>query len=80
MLDPDTYGVESGSDGEFEDDDNHRIVVPNTEISLSKEGLDVLKASINPLQESSCYGADIYMRTVNTLYYLMTMENLIEES
>ncbi len=77
-IDLNTYGMESDSNDELDEGDYDCIVVPIIDIPLSDDGFAVLRASVDPLQESNCFGADVYMKAINTLYHLMLLENLID--
>ena len=58
-------------------DDIPSISVPEINLPLSDSALQRLYTSVDPLQESNSYGADIYMRTVTLVYQLMQDENLL---
>ena len=41
------------------------ISVPVTNVPLSAPALALLRATIDPLQQSNCYGVDLYMKTIH---------------
>ena len=41
------------------------ISVPVTNVPLSAPALGLLRATIDPLQQSNCYGVDLYMKTIH---------------
>ena len=61
-------------------DEDDAINVPETVVPLSDSSINMLTGSINPLQQSDSYGADIYMQTVNLVYQLMLREGLVDDS
>lgn len=75
-IDCNSYGVDP--DDLIDEDD--AINVPETVVPLSDSSINMLTGSINPLQQSDSYGADIYMQTVNLVYQLMLREGLVDES
>lgn len=75
-IDPSTYGVDPAGSNDAEDEEG-RVVVPKINIPLTPTSLQRLRHQINPLQECSDFGKDIYFNTVQLLYTLMSDDNLI---
>lgn len=63
-VDPDSYGID---DDELSNDGNESVN------PLSSAEIDVLKATVNPLAQSSCFGADLYMQTLSAVRDLLTI-------
>ena len=62
--------IDSNSDGEESiDEEVERIVIPTIcpPVSEHDVNVQVLQMDINPVQDSNCYGTDLYMQTV---YYI----------
>ena len=68
-IDPDSYGVHEGGE---ECDENECIDVPHTYSPLTLEQMDTLLATIDPSEDSTSYGADLYMKTLFTVRDLLT--------
>ena len=60
-VDPDSYGID---EDEISNDGNESVDVPKTRNPLSSGGMVALKAAVNPLAQSSSFGADLYIQTL----------------
>ena len=54
------------------------VHVPENNVSFSDSIMQALSSSVDPLRESSSYGADIYMQTVQVVYQLMLDSNILD--
>lgn len=45
--------------------ENERVEVPEVNFTPSQQDLDRLKAVVNPMDHSDCYGLDLYLNTVS---------------
>jgi hypothetical protein len=70
-VDAQTYGVDFDEDDEQFVDDNQAVIIPPISSPLTSLTLLRLQLSINPLQYSDCYGADLYLQTVNLVNTFM---------
>ena len=57
------YGVDPCGSGCLLEDDNAEITVPEISVPLMAEEMERLKANVNPLDQSSGYGTDLFIRT-----------------
>ena len=65
---------------DIDEDDSETINnIPETNLPLSDASLSMLRVSVDPLQHSDCYGADVYLQVINTVYQLMLSDGLAEE-
>lgn len=78
-VDSNSYGVDHDTDPDFDEDDSETISIPEINLPLSDASLSTLNVSLDPLQQSDSYGADIYLRAVNMVYQLMLSEGLADE-
>ena len=78
-VDSNSYGVDDGTGSDIDEDDSETINIPETNLPLSDASLGMLRVSVDPLQHSDCYGADVYLQAVNTVYELMLSDGLAEE-
>ena len=76
-VDSNSYGVDHDTDSD--EDDSETISIPETNLPLSDASLSMLSVSLDPLQQSDSYGADIYLQAVNMVYQLMLSEGLADE-
>ena len=78
-IDPVTYGneVETDDAQDTVDDEESCVVVPRTHIPLSDARLERLVREINPLQHSDDFGKQLFIRTVQLLFTLMSEEGLL---
>lgn len=56
-------------------DVSRSVHVPENNVTLTDSIMQALHSSVDPLRESSSYGADIYMQTVEVVYQLMLDSN-----
>ena len=77
-IDPQVYGTAEESDiddtdGSTDDsEENERGLIPETESPLTSESFDSLLSSIDPLSESTSYGADLYIRVITKVHSIMS--------
>ena len=77
-IDLQFYGIDHEEPlQEYETDE---VTVPATTIPLSQRSLEYLINTVNPLQECSDNGIQLYVSTVSVLYSLMQRDNLIIHS
>ncbi len=67
-VDPNTYGVEEDD----VEEGNELVDVPQTKNPLSDIELPSLVSSVNPLQQSDSFGADLYITTLFTVGQLLS--------
>lgn len=67
----------SNSTLDFTSTDTSSIEIPESSFTLSQTAMQTLQSSVDPLQESTCYGADLYMQTVLLIHQFMLDENLL---
>lgn len=73
-IDLQTYGV----DLELlvpDEDDEPTVTVPETDVDLSEASMQILCATVNPLEQCNDFGVDLYKNTVQTVYQLLQDEN-----
>ena len=77
------YGVDPqtpnavGDSAADDDDDEATVTITYTTIPLSETGLEYLRSNINPLQNCSDRGQQLYISTVHTLFSVMQNEDLL---
>ena len=77
-IDPDVYGIGSGSDGdESTDEEVEIVVIPRIPPPVCEHDVQALQIAINPLQDSNSYGTDLYMQTI---YYVNDVLERSEDS
>lgn len=57
------YGVDPCGSGCLLEDDSVEITVPEIDVPLMAEEMERLKENVNPLDQSSGYGTDLFIRT-----------------
>ena len=77
-VDSSSYGVDHDSVSDFDEDDTETVSIPETNVPFSDTSLSMLSLAVDPLQQSDCYGADVYLQAVNTVYQLMLSDGLVE--
>ena len=76
MINLEDYGVDPEAPVPDDEEDTN-VTVPTTSIPLSQRSLQHLMATVNPLQECSDHGVQLYITAVHTLYSLMETDNLL---
>ena len=61
-----TYGIGSDRDSSDEDinEDVETVVIPAIFPPLPEGDLQALEVAVNPLQDSDCYGTELYLQTL----------------
>lgn len=78
-VDSNSYVIDYDADTDIDEDDSETISIPEMSLPLSDASLSVLSVSLDPLQQSDSYGADIYLQAVNLVYQLMISDGLANE-
>ena len=60
-VDISSYGV---GDSDYSDEDSEAVTIPAIMPPVSEHDLHGLQLAIDPLQNSDCYGADLYIETI----------------
>ena len=68
-VDEQSYGVDPNDD--VEDDSQREVSVPQTPSPLSDENLAILRSHINPQQNSTDYGVNLYIDTIKLVFDLL---------
>lgn len=72
-----TYGIDPEAPlADGDDDEERSVVVSDTDIPLSQASLHSIQATINPLQECSDFGIQLYKEAVQAVYQLMQNDGL----
>ena len=71
-----SYGIDYDADANIDEDDSETVSIPEINLPLSDASLSMLTMSLDPLQQSDSYGADIYLQAVNLVYQLMISDGL----
>lgn len=71
-----TYGVDLALLVPDEDDEP-TVVVPETNIELSEASEQILRATVNPLQQCTDFGVQLYKNAVQTVYQLLQDVNYV---
>ena len=74
VIDSNSYGVDT-----VDVDEDEAVSVPETMVPLSDASFSIVRTSIDPLQQSHSYAADIYLQAVNIVYRLMLAQNLVDD-
>ena len=64
-IDPHTYGLSDGDDqSDIEDERDEQVNVPHMQSPLNDTQMNTLTSLVDPLEQSTSFGADIFMKTV----------------
>ena len=74
VIHPTLYGYDSNAPQSNEEEG---VVVPETVIPLSESSLNQLNATINPLQDCNDFGKQLYLDTIQQLFTLMSLDELL---
>ena len=75
-IDPDVYGIGSGSDEDSTDEEVEIVIIPRIPPPVCEHDVQALQIYINHLQESNSYGTDLY---VQTIYYVNDVSQISED-
>ena len=78
-VDSNSYGIDYDADANIDEDDSETVSIPEINLPLSDASLSMLTMSLDPLQQSDSYGADIYLQAVNLVYQLIISDGLANE-
>lgn len=78
-MDSNSYGIDYDADANIDEDDSETVSIPEINLPLSDASLSMLTMSLDPLQQSDSYGADIYLQAVNLVYQLIISDGLANE-
>jgi len=59
------------------DDEESSVEVPDTDNPLSQQSVQVLQATINPIQTCQDHGIELYRNTLRTVFELMQNDNVV---
>lgn len=65
-----TYGIDHNIEGDIEEEEGS-LILPHTQPTLTSQSMETLQSSVNVLQDSDSYGADLYVSTLVLVARLM---------
>ena len=76
-IDPLVYGIEPPEEDQDQEESDNAVVVPKVHIPLTLASLQQLQ-TINPMEDCSDNGKQLYLNAIQLLYTLMLNDNLLD--